>query len=381
MTIIRSAVPVFAALFALGCASVPEPDPATPPTFPTPSVTAASPAGAPTLLVTRLGDDTIAIERVRRTADSLWAVVLLRSPRTSLSGYRVALDEAGRPTSMRVSTWDPRLGLDSAPLESVEVDLSEGSGIPFIDMVHWPFELMVERSADAATDTLTLPLVAGSRMLPFRMERLGERRFAATHPTRGTMTIETDGAGRMTSLDASRTTRALRVTRAPDADIGPLAVDFAARPTGELSGRGEVGVTVAGADIAVDYGVPLKRGREIFGALVPWDRVWRTGANRATHFSTSRDLRMGDTVVPAGTYTLFTIPGPDRWTLLVNRRTEINGQSYDPDADLARLEMSVRRLDDVVEPFTIRVEATTGNAGVLRLQWDRTEAYLPFDVL
>ena len=223
MTTIRPAIPALAALFALGCASVPEPEPATPSTFPAPSVTAASQAEAPALLVTRLGDDTIAVERVRRSADSLWAVVLLRSPQTSLRGYRVALDEAGRPTSMRVSTWDPRLGFDSAPLESAEVDLSDGSGIPFIDMVHWPFELMVARSADASPDTLTLPLVAGSRLLPFRMERLGERRFAATHPTRGTMTIETDAAGRMTSLDASRTTRALRVTRAPDADIGPLA--------------------------------------------------------------------------------------------------------------------------------------------------------------
>jgi hypothetical protein len=279
-----------------------------------------------------------------------------------------------------VATYDAARGFEAEPTGTVAVDLSNGSGIPFMDMVHWPFELMIARTAVAPTDTLTLPLVAGERLLPFRMERLGDGRFTATHPTRGTMTIEADAQGRMVALDASRTTRALTVTRRADADIGPLARSFAARPMGELSGRGEVSVEVAGSQIDVDYGVPLKRGREIFGALVPWDRVWRTGANRATHFSTTRDLRVGDTRIPAGRYTLFTIPRSDRWTLIVNRNIDINGQAYDESADLARLDLAVRHLDQVVEPFTIVVEPDGLAGGVLRLRWDRTEAWLPFVV-
>jgi len=331
------------------------------------------------LLVTRLGEDTIAVEHVTRDARTLRADVALRVPRASLTRYEVALDDAGRPTSMRVLEHDPAQGFDSEPTATETIELT-GSGIPFIDMVHWPFELMVERTMAAPTDTVTLALTAGSRALPFRMESLGDGRYTATHPTRGTMTLEADAQGRLQTLDASRTTRAVRVQRAAPAQVAPIARAWAAQPpVGELSGRAETIETIDGADVTVDYGVPLKRGREIFGALVPYDRVWRTGANRATHFMTSRDLRAGETVIPAGTYTLFTIPGPERWTLIVNRRTDINGQAYDQAQDLARLEMPTRTLDQTVEPFTIMVEPTD-EGGELRLRWDRTEAYLPFTV-
>ena len=329
------------------------------------------------LLVTRLGDDTVAVERVVRTADSLIATVLLRSPQTTLRTYRVELDDAGRPVAMRVERLDP---ITAAVIEATDVRLSAGSSIPFIDMVHWPFELMLERASSAAPDSISLPLVAGERTVAFRMAPLGGGRFSATHPTRGTMTIETDHAGRLLTLDASRTTRALRVSREADADITPLARAFADRPMGELSGRGEVSTNVGHAQIEVDYGVPLKRGREIFGALVPFDRVWRTGANRATHFSTSRPLRFGDDVLPAGSYTLFTIPRPDRWTLIVNRNVDINGQAYDAAADALHVDMAVRRLDHVVEPFTIVVEPNGPGDGLLRLRWDDTEAWVPFAV-
>ena len=332
---------------------------------------------ATALLVTRLGDDTLAIERIRRTDDSVVATVLLRSPQTTLRTYRLALDDAGRPAAMRVEQLDPRTGSMTA---ASDVSLDAGSGIPFIDMVHWPFELMVARAAAAPTDTLTLPLVAGERTIPFRMQRTGDGAFSATHPTRGTMTLEADAMARLTMLDAARTTRALRVTRAPDADILAMARAFADRPMGELSGRGEVSVSVAGAQIDVDYGVPLKRGRDIFGALVPWERVWRTGANRATHFSTTRALRFGEDVLPAGTYTLFSIPRPDRWTLLVNTNVDINGQAYDADADLLHIELAVRQMNETVEPFTIIVEPDGPSGGLLRLRWDRTEAWVPFVV-
>jgi len=334
--------------------------------------------------VTRLGNDTVAVERFTRTPEGMRAEVVVRVPRTSLRVYDVRFDETGKPTSMTVETYDPSAGLGSEPTERNEVSLAEGSGIPFIDYVHWPFELMVERAHAAESDSLTLDLVAGRRTLPFRMARVGAGRFTATHPSRGTMDIEADRQGRLTMLDASKTTRALRVERQRTVDVDALARSFAARDAegkamGELSGRGESTTIVHGASISLDWGRPMKRGREIFGALVPWEKVWRTGANQATHITTSHDLLVGDAVIPAGTYTLFSIPRPDRWTLIVNKRTQINGQSYDPEHDLVHLDMQTRTLDDVVEAFTILVDETP-EGGVLRLQWDRTEAYLPFRV-
>jgi len=336
--------------------------------------------------VTRLGDDTVAVERITRTAESLRAEVVVRVPQTWLRVYDVRFDGAGRPTTMTVASYDPATGLGGEPTETREVDLGAGSGIPFIDYVHWPFELMIEQARAAGQDSVTLELVTGRRPLPFVIARVGENAYTARHPTRGVMDIEVDAQGRLVSLDASKTTRALRVTRQRTVDAAALAREFAARdaagkPMGELSGRGESTTTVAGAEITLDWGRPLKRGREIFGALVPWERVWRTGANRATHFSTSHDLRAGDATIPAGTYTLFSIPRPDRWTLIINKRTDINGQSYDAEHDLVHLEMQVRELPEVVEPFTILAEETEDGGGVLRFQWDRTEAYLPFTVV
>ncbi len=85
---------------------------------------------------------------------------------------------------------------------------------------------------------------------------------------------------------------------------------------------------------------------------------------------------IGGAEVPAGTYTLFTMPGPEEWTLIISRATDINGTSYDPDQDLARVPMEVRPVDRTVEDFTIAVDPD----GYLRMRWDRTEAYVPVRV-
>jgi hypothetical protein len=199
----------------------------------------------------------------------------------------------------------------------------------------------------------------------------GGDRLTLRHPYRGTMDVRRARNGGIASLDAGNTTRALTVERVGSVPFAELARRYAGRPVGELSGRGEAIGTVGGGNVVVDYGVPKKRGREIFGGLVSFGEVWRTGANRATHITTQRDLMFGDTRVPAGEYTLFTIPGPDAWTLIVNERTGINGTGYDASADFARIPMRVRSLDQTVEDFTIVVD------DALRLRWDRTEAYVP----
>lgn len=352
------------------------------------SILAACGAGSPmsddAAFVTRLGDDTIAVERFMRTEDGLRAEVALRIPQTSLRVYDVRFGDAGAPVAMTVETYDPGLGEDGAPVETQEVALDSESGIPFIDMVHWPFELMLRHTAATGADSLTLELATARSALPFHMARVGPNRFTATHPTRGTMDVETDDAGRLLWLDAAQTTRALHVTRESSVDVSGLAREFAARderegPMGSLSGRGHETASFAGAEFEVDYGRPMKRGREIFGGLVDFGELWRTGADRATHFSTSRELRVGDEVIPAGEYTLFTVPGPERWTLMINEQTGINGQQYDAERDRLRLEMLTRELDETVEQFTILV-AETDEGGELRLRWDRTEAYLPFEV-
>ena len=348
--------------------------------------------------VTRLGDDTLAVESFRYTPSSFEARVALRVPETVLTVYRGDLDRHGYLVSLTATAFDPRdMGGDDRPAplartvyrmvgDSMRVTVEEGGArreltvaaapgtLPFIDMVHWPFELALMRLAPEGDDA-EIPMLVGRRALPFGFADLDRDHAVIRHPYRGTMAVSIDALGRILALDAAGTTRKLTVERVEALDVPALARGFAEREDrgagiGALSGRGEAEGEIGGASVVVDYGVPRKRGREIFGALVPFGEVWRTGANRATHLTTDRDLVVGGTRVPAGSYTLFTIPGPDAWTLIVSRKTDITGTAYDPAADLARIPMEVRSLPETVEAFTIAVDPD----GWLRLQWDRTEA-------
>lgn len=145
------------------------------------------------------------------------------------------------------------------------------------------------------------------------------------------------------------------------------------------SPRDSLSVSIGGAQITVNYGRPSKRGRAVFDSLVPYGSVWRTGANAATAFTTTKPLMIGSLMVPAGSYTLFTIPGKASWQLIVNKQTGQWGLEYDATKDLGRVEMKVETLPAVVEMMAIKV-VPGAKGGVLRVEWDRTAATVAFVV-
>ena len=353
-------------------------------------------------LTARLGVDTIAVERIIRTPSSIEAELVTRSPRTTLQRHTAAFDAAGQLITLSVTLLDPASGEtrrtttyrhegDSLRVEDVTGDrrtarrvAAPADWLPFIDLVHWPFDVALRRLRAQGGDSVEAPMLSGARVSGFPLVLIGRDSATVTHPTRGTMRLAVLPDGSIRTLDAGATTRALIVTRAGNADVPALARGFAARDAagrgvGELSGRGGGETTVLGATIALDYGVPMKRGREIWGALVRYDQLWRTGANRATHFSTDRALRFGELVVPPGEYTLFSIPAADGGLLIINRQTGQNGQQYDEARDLGRVRLTPRALGAVIEPFTIEVREEGGH-GILALKWDRTELVAPFTV-
>ena len=149
-----------------------------------------------------------------------------------------------------------------------------------------------------------------------------------------------------------------------------------------LSPRDSAVQVVGDARVVVDYGRPSKRRRkEIFGVLVPYGVIWRTGANEATHLRTDRDLMIGTLRVPRGTYTLWTIPERTQWTLIVNRQTGQWGTEYDSTQDLGRVPMEALSLEEPVEQLTIAIEAGKNGSGVLRMSWDTTQASVPIRVV
>jgi hypothetical protein len=129
-----------------------------------------------------------------------------------------------------------------------------------------------------------------------------------------------------------------------------------------------------GKTIKTDYSSPRMKGRKIYGGLVPFGEVWRTGANEATTFVTSADLIVGGKAVPAGSYTIFTVPAADKWTLIINKKTGEWGIPYKYESDeLARVDMKVSKLPAPVENFTIAYDKTATGC-TMRLDWDTTRA-------
>jgi len=131
---------------------------------------------------------------------------------------------------------------------------------------------------------------------------------------------------------------------------------------------------LGGKSIKTNYSSPRVKGRKIYGELVPFGEVWRTGANEATTFVTSGDVVVGGKAVPAGSYTIFTVPNADKWTLIINKKTDEWGIPYKYESDeLARVDMKVSKLPSPVENFTISY-AKSGGGCSLQIDWESTRA-------
>lgn len=135
--------------------------------------------------------------------------------------------------------------------------------------------------------------------------------------------------------------------------------------------------------ITVFYNRPSKKGREIFGDLVPYGEIWRTGANEATTFETNKDLKIENSVLKAGKYSLWTIPGEERWTIIFNSDLPRWGVNSDgkpsrlPEKDVLKVDVMSVHQDREFETFTIAFERT-GEEAEMVLMWDKTVVALPF---
>lgn len=131
-----------------------------------------------------------------------------------------------------------------------------------------------------------------------------------------------------------------------------------------------------GLSVNVAYCQPSKKGRKIFGGLVPYEKVWRTGANEATVITINQNVTVAGKPLRAGTYSLWTIPFPNGWQAIFNRETGQWGTSYDSAEDELRVMVSTRSRGPVMEKFTIRFAPVAGGADMI-LAWDQTEAVVP----
>jgi Protein of unknown function (DUF2911) len=190
----------------------------------------------------------------------------------------------------------------------------------------------------------------------------------------GTGDVTVDSAGRLLTYSGMRSTYKVAVARTttlPDVEAVGDRLTAAEHRTGpqQLSVRDTARGTIGSATISVDYGRPLARGRTLLGNVISYDRVWRTGANAATQLTTSVPIRLAGLSLPAGTYTLWTVPHRQGVDLIVNRQIGQWGTEYRRSQDLGTAPMKTESLKTPVEKFTISIEPKDSKSGTLVMSW------------
>ncbi len=167
--------------------------------------------------------------------------------------------------------------------------------------------------------------------------------------------------------------------------IGFAGMYFLKQNTKKHSPEETISHIAKDATFTVFYNRPYKKDREIFGNLVPYNQVWRTGANEATTFTTDKDLLVDGTILKAGTYTLWTVPNKESWKVIFNSKeynwgVNMDGTAkHDPEFDVLTIEVPTQPLLNIVEQFSIYFE-NANDFTILYMAWDRTAIAIPIKV-
>ena len=371
--------------------------------------------------ITRLGRDTIAVERVTRQGNRVTSDEADRFPRVRRRHTEIELGPNGgirrlamdivtpsEPSNQRNRRVAVQVTGDSVHIikhdstGTVRRDFATGGGIA---MAHLPqMYSLYELYFDAALGQLKAK-VAGrdtAHLRQFYIDREFDRfplhtgrvwrrpdgKLEISHDwLSGIGVADVDSAGHLLTYSGAKTTYKVDVARVTDLpDVDAIDKEFAAAEAKnggatQLSVRDTARATIGAATFAVDYGRPLVRGRELLGKLLPYDYVWRTGANAATQFTTSAPITLAGMHVPAGTYTLWTVPRPKRAELIVNTQTGQWGTEYDGSRDLAMAHMFLDSLASPVEKFTISITGSDARHGNLIMEWGPFRWTAPIVVL
>ena len=352
--------------------------------------------------VVRIGTDTLSVERYTRTATQLRGEYVIRSPRSLHRIYTADLNPDGSIRRLEIVTHN--IGNAPGPAETKMAMTFTGDSavmvyprgdstatarlavprgtIPFQLYVFGLLEQIGRIARASGQDSVRLTaLTSATATSGAYVKRRGgdtlvimfdEGQFAGVGP----FTFTLDRRGRLTWLTGKGSTLQVEVARVQAVPMSQITASFAARPLGQLSVRDTARTSLSGAELWVDYGRPLKRGREIFGNVVPWNTVWRTGANAATQFDTPVDLVIGGATVPAGKYTLWTLPTESGWKVIINKQTGQWGTEYHADQDLVRVDAKVETLAAPVEQLVIAFEPQSSPT-TLTIAWDKTKLSVP----
>lgn len=352
-------------------------------------------------IVYKLGRDTVAVEQFTRTATAMSGEMVQRNGAAVVRyQYSVTIGRDGRPRAATIKRMNAdgsvapnaptetrfTVRTDSIVREAVFADsvqrrafAAKEALINFPVFIYGPVELLASlRKRGTATDSIPALALAGG---------LGFTGFATRGDTlrlRGgsyAMVLRFDANDRLQYVDGSGTTNKVVATRSSNA-VNIATIASAMKPTGVLSAREDVRAAFGpGGMVIVDYGRPSARERSVWGGtLVPFDSVWRAGANDATHLFTTRTLTLGSLTLPPGMYSLWVQHMRNGTVLIVNKQTGQWGTQYDASQDLGRVPMQMADTPSHVELFTLNVKALGPMRGAIEMAWGASVASVQFGV-
>ena len=360
--------------------------------------------------VTRLGHDTIAVENVTRAGDKVTSDAVDRFPRVRQRHTEITLSPDGGIQHLVMDIVTPsepekqRTRHVVADVDKDSIIMTKRDGASYVRwaladhgetvMAHVPqMYSLYELYFAAALRRIAARGANGSDTAQLRqfyidrefdkfgthhgiVKRLANHKAEIEHDwLAGTGEATVDSAFRLTMYSGARTTYKVETVRvAQQPDVRTIGQQFAAAEANgggakQLSVRDTARATIGTATFAIDYGRPLARGRRLLGDVIPYDNVWRTGANAATQFTTSAPITLGGLKLAPGQYTLWTAPHANGVDLIVNKQTGQWGTGYDRSQDLGKTPMKAEDAEPSVEEFTISVKPSGERAGTLVMEW------------
>lgn len=367
--------------------------------------------------ITRLGLDTVSVESVTRQGNTVTSDEVDRFPRVRVrhTVINLASDGSVRRLVMDIHTpSEPAQQRECKVIadvttDSVHISKTDSTGTlnrafatnGSIVVAHVPQMYSLYELYFAAALKHAATSKSGVQMRQFYIDRefdrfpLGEAlvrplaggKMEITHDwLAGTGEATIDSNYHMLSYSGARTTYKVEVSRlASPPDVKSIAKQFEAQETNtgtvkQLSVRDTIQAQIGNAMFTVDYGRPLLRGRKLPGDVLPYDYVWRTGANAATQFTTSAPIKLAGMQVPAGTYTLWTVPHTGGVDLIVNRQFGQWGTEYDGSRNLGVARITTQALAAPMEEFTISIVSSDTQHGTLAMEWDSFRWTAPIEV-
>ncbi len=252
-----------------------------------------------------------------------------------------------------------------------------GGWIPIFGQWQWLTDLITENKLEK--DLKFLNYVIGDYNM--QVTKKADNSIVFDSDITASITFFLDSNNKIEKIDGIGSPWNYMITRHDPIDLEIYAKHFAKKQMiGDPSPHEKFEVKISDALLEIDYGRPLKRGRKIFGGVVPYGKVWRTGAGSPTILTTDKDLVFNGVTIPKGSYNLFTIPNKDSWKLIFNTEKEAWGSAYRKEYDFAEVNMTSKYQEEEVEKFRIEIIPQEKGKGLLKLTWDKTSASVEFKI-